>query len=235
MNRAGSCLFGALGLIAVDAAPAAAGMPSVTLTDAASLRLQSISFFLIAFLVSALAVRAIWNAFRTEFLRLPRLSYPKAIGLVGLWGLLFVLVLTMISGARELMTPGAWKKDGVTYALADEPKPAPARASPVVEPTEESRRGKLKALFNALAAYAASHEGRFPPPNDPAVAAPMWRTAHPSAMSFIYLPDRTTRDPGRALACEPELFGAGRLVLFTNGEVQRMTSEELEPLLRGRK
>ena len=36
------------------------------------------------------------------------------------WGSLFVLVLTMISGARELMTPGAWKKDGITYVLEDE-------------------------------------------------------------------------------------------------------------------
>jgi len=26
-------------------------------------------------------------------------------------------VLTMISGARELMTPGAWEKDGAIYRL----------------------------------------------------------------------------------------------------------------------
>ncbi len=37
-----------------------------------------------------------------------------------IWGLLFVLVLTMISGARELMTPGAWEKEGFTYVLAGE-------------------------------------------------------------------------------------------------------------------
>ncbi len=131
MRRARFYLCGALGCVVADAAPVAAGMPSVTLSDAASLRLQSISFFLVVFLVSALVVRGIWNAFRADFPRLPHLSYAKALGLVGLWGLLFVLVLTMISGVRELMTPGAWKKDGVTYALADDKKPtAPREAGP---------------------------------------------------------------------------------------------------------
>jgi hypothetical protein len=33
----------------------------------------------------------------------------------------------MISGARELMTPGAWEKQGVTYRLADQ---AEAKAPP---------------------------------------------------------------------------------------------------------
>jgi hypothetical protein len=41
---------------------------------------------------------------------------------VTLWGLLFLLILTMISGARELMTPGAWEKHGSTYELKDAPK-----------------------------------------------------------------------------------------------------------------
>lgn len=43
-------------------------------------------------------------------------------GLVVLWGLLFIVVLAMISGARELMTPGAWEKQGATYRLAGEGK-----------------------------------------------------------------------------------------------------------------
>lgn len=66
MRRLQTCFFLALALAALDAAPAAAGMPSVNLTDAASLRLQSISFFLVVFLVSAVAVRGIWNGFRTD-------------------------------------------------------------------------------------------------------------------------------------------------------------------------
>jgi hypothetical protein len=202
-------------------------MPSITLTDAASMRLQSISFFLVVFLVVSLVVRLIWNALRSDFPRLPHLSYPKALGLVGLWGLLFLLVLTMISGARELMTPGAWKKDGLTYSL-DDPKKQP---TPFVLPTESERREKLKALFADLAAYAVRHDGAYPPANDPEIPDAAWKTAHPSGMRFIYLTGRTTRDPGRVLACEPELFDDGRLVLFAGGEIKRMTSAELAPLL----
>ncbi len=220
----------ALVLILANAAPVAAGMPSVTLTDAASMRLQSISFFLVVFLVVALVVRGIWNALSTDFPRLPRLSYCKALGLVGLWGLLFLLVLTMISGARELMTPGAWKKDGLTYSLNDGKQPANTAPLPA-EPTEQTRREKLHTLFGVLAAYAAGHDGKYPPANEPAIAAEMWKTPHASGMRYIYLPDRTTREPNRVLACEPELFADGRLVLFASGEVKRMTTAGLTPLL----
>jgi hypothetical protein len=37
-------------------------MPSVTLTDAASARLETISFFLVLFLVSVAVIRWIWTA-----------------------------------------------------------------------------------------------------------------------------------------------------------------------------
>jgi hypothetical protein len=223
-----SPLLLSFGVLMTTAAPASAGMPSVTLTDAASLRLQSISFFLVVFLISALVIRWVWNSLTTDFPRLPRLSYPKALGLVGLWGLLFLLVLTMISGARELMTPGAWKKDdGLTYTLGDEKK----QPEPPPGPTEEERNRKLKSLFAALAVYAVSHEGRLPSANDTTITADKWRVPGASGMRYIYLPNRTTHDPGRVLACEPELFGETRLVLFTNGDVRRMTSAELAPLL----
>src|SRR5438105_9144417 len=78
-----------------------AGMPSITFSDVARLRLQTISFFLMGLLVSAGVIMAIWNSLCRDFAWLPRLSYPKACGLVVLWGLLFIIVLTMISGARE--------------------------------------------------------------------------------------------------------------------------------------
>ena len=50
-------------------------------------------------------------------------------------------------------------------------------------------------------------------------------------MRYIYRSGCTCDDPGSVLACEPELFGDGRLVLFVNGDVKRMTSAELAPLL----
>ena len=99
---------------------ALAGMPTVMLDDLARMRIQTISFFLLCFLLSSWGIQRIWNAARRDFPRLPHLSYARANGLVALWGLLFVLVLTMISGARELMTPGAWKKQGYTYKLAED-------------------------------------------------------------------------------------------------------------------
>jgi hypothetical protein len=80
---------------------AVAGMPSVTLTDVAKLRVEVISFFLVGLLLSAGVVMLIWNHLARDFAWLPRLSYVKACGMVVLWGLLFVVVLTMISGARE--------------------------------------------------------------------------------------------------------------------------------------
>src|SRR5690348_1354111 len=88
-----------------DASVARAGMPSLTLSDVAQLRFQVISFFLVCFLICSWVVQRIWNSLRRDFPKLPRLSYKRSVGLVLLWGLLFLLVLTMISGARELMTP----------------------------------------------------------------------------------------------------------------------------------
>ncbi|MBI3857618.1 MAG: hypothetical protein HY293_18205 [Planctomycetes bacterium] len=109
-------------LMLCGALPAHAGMPSFTLTDIGRARLDSISFFLILVLLLALCVKGLWNYLAKDFAKLPRMTYPKALTAVALWGLLFLLVLTMISGARELMTPGAWEKQGATYRLKDGPK-----------------------------------------------------------------------------------------------------------------
>jgi hypothetical protein len=98
--------------------PAFAGMPSpITLRDMARMRIEAISFFLLVLLVSAKLIQWVWNGMRSTPSRVPRLSYPRSLGLVALWGLLFIVVLAMISGARELMTPGAWEKQGATYRL----------------------------------------------------------------------------------------------------------------------
>ena len=132
-SRTASLLIAA-SLVLGRADDARAGMPSIVLTDLARMRLQTISFFLLGILASGWVVQRIWNALGRDFPRLPRLGYGKALGLVALWGLLFVLVLTMISGARELMTPGAWEKDGLTYKLAEDDRPAP------VDPHEAERR-----------------------------------------------------------------------------------------------
>lgn len=101
------------------AGAAVAGMPSLVLSDAASLRLSGISFFVALLLITALGFKYLWNYLRRDFSRMPHLSYAKALAFTLLLGLLFNIILLMIAGTRELMTPGAWEKSGITYKLRD--------------------------------------------------------------------------------------------------------------------
>ncbi len=91
--------------------------PDMAATDSESvgvapMRPQAISFFVAGFLLSAWLVMRLWNAVRRDFPALPSMTYPRSPGVLTLWGLAFIVVLTMISGARELMTPGAWRQQG---------------------------------------------------------------------------------------------------------------------------
>lgn len=209
---------------------ARAGMPSVTLSDLARMRVQSISFFLLVFLLCAVVVRWAWNALRADFPRLPRLSYGKAVGVMALWGLLFLLVLTMISGARELMTPGAWAKaDGqLTFRLADGAGDRSPAA--IAHDGESARRDALEQLRLLLWSYAGTHDGRFPPDQDAvAIPASAWRVPDPSRMRYLY---RGGQQPagdgtGSPLAVEPDIFDGPRLVLLTDGSILRMGSDEI--------
>ena len=94
-----------------------AGTPMVTLSDVAEMRLSGISFFLALILLVALGFRFLWNFLRRDFPRLPHLEYKRALALVVLLGLCFNLILLMIAGTRELMTPGAWEKGKTIYQL----------------------------------------------------------------------------------------------------------------------
>ncbi len=117
----------------------------LTLSKLAKLRLDAISFFLVALLASGWAIQRIWNSLAKDFPKLPRISYLRSLGLIALWGLLFLLVLTMISGARELMTPGAWRKNGLTYELAEPASPAPnnaAEAAPAEKKTQNDKENR---------------------------------------------------------------------------------------------
>jgi hypothetical protein len=198
-----------------------AGMPSIALTDLARMRVQSISFFLACFLACSWVVQRLWNSLRADFPRLPRLSYGRANGLVALWGLLFLLVLTMISGARELMTPGAWKKEGITYKLAEA---EPTATAPDM-PREAERSASLERLRIALWTYARSHEGRFPPDTHaPEVPEEAWRVPDASGMSYVYRGGQYADRGDSPLAFEPGIFGGHRFVLRTDGKIVGMTS-----------
>ena len=93
------------------------GPPSFKLTKLTIERLHVMSFFVAVFLIMSLAFMLLWRSLRKTFTSLPNLTYGRASAIVGLWAAVFVLILTMISGARELMTPGAWQKSGAIYKL----------------------------------------------------------------------------------------------------------------------
>jgi hypothetical protein len=202
---------------------AQAGMPSFDLTDIGRLRLQTISFFLMGLLLSSWFVQLLWNYLGRDFTFLPRLTYGKALGAVILWGLLFVLVLTMISGARELMTPGAWEKQGLTYRLAPEPTAAPSRME-----REQERRASLDRLRIALWDYAQAHEGRFPP-NIPSAGfdEKLWRTPGFTSAPYLYVGGLTANRDAFPLVYEPDAYGSRRLVLLTDGRIQTMEFQEI--------
>lgn len=132
------CLLVAAALVApavvLLCVPARAGMPTVVLTDvvktyrlneSAEARLQVVSFFVVVLLAAPVVVRWLWNSLARDFPRLPRITYFKSLGVVTLWGLMFLVVLTMIAATREMMTPGSWEKQGLLYRVAGAPPAAP--------------------------------------------------------------------------------------------------------------
>lgn len=184
---------------------------------------QAISFFVVCLLVSAWGVKGLWNFLRGSFPAFPHLSYGRSLSLVILWGLCFVVVLTMISGARELMTPGAWKKQGWTYTLAETRR----------DEQPDRRRHALELLRNALWQYAATHEGRFPSESDAAIDPKLWEIPNWGALRFLYISGLSADETGRLLAFEPELEGDERNVLLTNGFLGTMRTADIERLREG--
>lgn len=202
-----------------------AGMPSITLTEIARMRGQSISFFLLVLFLSAWAIQGIWNRLRRDFVRLPRLTYRRALGLVAIWGLLFLLVLTMISGARELMTPGAWEKRGTLYQVS--------KTSPTL--TEADRRARLLVLKMALWDYAKGNDGNLPPDDVRGIASATWESPDLTKAHYLYIPGARA-DVGRTpVAYEPRFFNPPRLVLMSDGQIVGMKESELRLALEGGK
>jgi len=227
--------FIAYGLSLTFPLPVLAGMPSplpinpervMRLSDTPLARLQTTSFFLLVFLLSSFALWAIWNYLRRDVPILPRLSYGRAVAGVFLWGLLFVIVLAMISGARELMTPGAWKKQGATYKLTENQTQLQQSVSDLT-----GRRRHLERLRTALWQFAATHGGKFPGRDElTAISAELWEVPDAGGMRYVYVPDRSAGYLPDLLVYEPELDSERRLVLRVNGDILEMKSDELRSL-----
>ena len=215
-------------VIGIVAEPAFAGMPSFTLTEVAEMRLEGISFFLLGLLVSAFVVLLVWNSLSHDFTWLPKLTFFKACGIVTLWGLLFVVVLTMISGARELMTPGAWEKQGATYKLRQRVAEATASEIAADSHLREARRRKLALLGSLLNRYAMQHEGNYPA-NDQVseIPAEAWNLPDLPGTRYVYVPGRTDNGNALPLAYEPTIYDGDPLVLLTSGQIVAMTFDEI--------
>jgi hypothetical protein len=217
---------------------ASAGMPSFTLADVrrslslsnlTRMRLEVISFFLLSILLCAGIIQLIWNSLRRDFPILPRLSYGKALGVVTLWGLLFVLVLTMISGARELMTPGAWEKRGLTYQLAQDP-------GQDVESQIAARVRAIERLADALKQYAQTHGKNLPASDSsPEIPAPLWQHPVNTGQRYVYVGGRWDDNEfsyrSSPVAYEPDEVGPDRLVVLADGSIVWMPVSEIKKVL----
>lgn len=195
---------------------------------AVALQIQAISFFLAVFLLSGWLVKVLGNLARRDFPWLPALSYGRSLALVTLWGLAFVVVLTMISGARELMTPGAWRKQGWTYALAN------ARPDETTS-RRESRQRSLEQLRTSLWQFAATHEGQLPEADEPSIETALWDVPGWPGLKFLSVPDCRAETTGRLFVFEPDAEGDERLVLLTNGFIGTMRTAEIKQSLSERR
>lgn len=216
-RRAGICAL----LVLLVPLTASAGMPHPMFTDIAQARLQVLSFFLILYLGLALLYQWIWNSLVKDFPKLPRIRFRGALGMLTVCGLFIYVVLTMISGARELMTPGAWARNGVGYKLREpekDPKPW----------LDVARRGSLERLRAFLWHYSEQHGGAFPTSREQeGIASVEWNSIDPTGLPLIYMPGLKPDIGKEPLAWEPASFGPTRFVLLSSGEVVQMKEEEL--------
>ncbi len=203
------------------AAEAFAGMTVITLTDMARSRLDALSFFLALYFLIALLVKLAWNQLATAFSGMPRLNYRRALGLVFVTGLLFYVVLTMISGARELLTPGAWEKQGMGYRAREN----------AVELTKDERRKTLRKLQDAVWSYAREHDGNAPPsPLVSEMNPDAW--LYPDGGLYCLMPGVKPGGGREILIYEPSAAGSRRFVLLADGSIEDRVEGTLKQEIR---
>ena len=208
------CCIVVASLVCVPAAHA--GMTVYGLSDVYRLRFEEISFFIVLFIACALLLKLIWNHAAKGFSFLPKLKFLQAFALAFLLGLVMLVILTMISGIREVLTPDAWRHQGTSYRLND----------PAQEP---ARRRSLEHLRGALFQFAAMHEGRFPKSDFSAeIPDKLWESPDQLGSHYIYAGGLTTNSPTALLAVEPLNFGDTRFVLRVSGEIEKNSSREIE-------
>lgn len=197
------------------------GMTSYSLTEVAETRLDSISLFLIAFAFSALILRWAWNLLARDFAWMPHLSYLQALAALVVSGLFVYVALSLIAGARELMTPGAWVRTGSTHRLATperDPKPW----------LNAGRQAALEQLRDQLWEYATENEGTLPANRmDRAIPESAWIGIHPQGEPYGYVPGVQPGGGSRILVFEPDSYGSIRFVLQEDGDIVKLSASEL--------
>jgi len=170
-------------------------------------------------LVAALGIRFLWNYLAKDFPRLPRLSFRKAISLTVLLSLCMLLILVMISCAREILTPGAWYRQGSHYRPND-------------VGNAEERQQTIEVLRAALLQYAHTHDGHFPPHDYVADIPPKaWEAPDSAGTRYIYVGGLTVVQTNALLVCEPQNFGDERLVMLVDGQILKMKTAEIHRLM----
>lgn len=189
-------------------------MTVITLTDVARMRLESLSFFIFAYLFMALLVKWLWNYLAKAFTQLPRLNYRRALALSLISGLFLYVILTMISGARELLTPGAWEKKGIGYKLKTEQAP--------------DRAIEVEQLQQLIGQYRTTHDSF--PPNlyvDEILASGLQK-------HFAYMPPAPAADSNTPIVYEINTNNRNRYVILKDGTIERWSVDELkQELLKG--
>jgi len=189
---------------------AKAGMTSIVLTDLAEARIEVISFFIAIYLFLTLVVKFLWNRLAKGFPSLPAINFRKALCLMLVSGLFMYVILTMISGARELMTPGAWEKEGISYRLASSGNP---------------RKDQITKLRDALWEYSDAHDGRFPKGRiDPAIPRENWLLPDENGF-YSFVPPEA---PGRILVFEPPIAGKKSYVVLEDGSVELWSRAKIQ-------
>lgn len=209
------------GVTACSVLSARAGMTVITLTDVAEARLQSISFFCVVYLLLALGVMGLWNYLAKSFDWMPRINYRRALALMLVSGLFLYVILTMISGARELLTPGAWKKQGVGYELNAGERP----------PDKELRKKAVEKLKNKLWGYAREHDGKLPNGIfDKSLESYHWALPEVTGY-YAYIPAQKIGGGRNVLVYEPAVMGGKRFVILTDGSIEAWSEDKLRRFL----
>jgi hypothetical protein len=131
-----------------------------------------------------------------------------------------LLILVMIAGARELLTPGAWYRQGSHYR----PNDAASR---------DFRQQSIEGLRAVLMQYAHERNGQFPPHDFiPEIPSKMWEAPDSAGTRYIYFAGLSLTQSNKLLVCEPPNFGDERLALFSDGRIQMLKTDEIHRLMQ---